>query len=169
MINILGNLQIQGLLETFLYFDLESVFVSAMVLLLAPVIDTRLLETGSPWLQKSHSIIDDMISSGNLIAKFRKSELQQVEGVLNRLSSSWPTITTNIAVSRDSGAVNQSAPTLTQENTMQFAGNNFSGESQEEYAFNEGFTTAQILAVANSIESGDAEWVSQALAQNNIW
>ncbi|KAJ9363407.1 Zn(II)2Cys6 transcription factor [Paecilomyces variotii] len=169
MINILGNLQTQGLLETFLYFDLESVFVSAMVLLLAPVIDTRLLETRSPWLQKSHSIIDDMISSGNLIAKFRKSELQQVEGVLDRLSSSWPIPATNVAVSRDSGAVNQPGPALAQEHPMQFTENNFSSENQEQYAFNEGFTTAQILAVANSIESGDAEWVSQALAQNNIW
>lgn len=140
-----------------------------MVLLLAPVIDTRLLETRSPWLQKSHSIIDDMISSGNLIAKFRKSELQQVEGVLDRLSSSWPIPATNVAVSRDSGAVNQPGPALAQEHPMQFTENNFSSENQEQYAFNEGFTTAQILAVANSIESGDAEWVSQALAQNNIW
>lgn len=117
-----------------------------------------------------------MISCGNLVAKFQKSELQLLEEVLDRLPEAVPIISSNKAVPREDG-VDRLAPNISAENTMQFAGHsNFEHdgiqqptETQEESNFHDGFTAAQILAVANSIESGDAEWVSHALAQSNIW
>jgi hypothetical protein len=117
-----------------------------------------------------------MISCGNLIAKFRKSELLLLEEVLDRLSAAAPVLSSDMVVPRESD-VDRLASNIPAETTMPFAENSNFGhdgiqpqtEIQEECNFHDGFTTAQILAVANSIESGDAEWVSHALAQNNIW
>ncbi|RFU34083.1 hypothetical protein B7463_g2248, partial [Scytalidium lignicola] len=175
MVNILNNLQSQGLLETFLHFDLESIFVSAVILLLGPVIDASLLDSLSSWLQKSYSIIDEMILNGNLIAKFRRSELQQLEETLGHLSpdlsqsSSGP-----ITFQQTNDSSSKTAPSNTIPLVGSLAVSNDIMQPDptilDEYNFNEGLTAAQILAVANSIDSGDAEWVSHAMAGNNsIW
>ncbi|KAJ0426811.1 fungal-specific transcription factor domain-containing protein [Aspergillus carlsbadensis] len=82
-LSILGCLYEQSLLDSFLPFDLESTFVSSVVLLMAPAIDSNLLGNQVPWLQKSCVILDDMITRRNLIARFRKAELEQLDGLLS--------------------------------------------------------------------------------------
>ncbi|KAH7153602.1 hypothetical protein EDB81DRAFT_648897, partial [Dactylonectria macrodidyma] len=86
MIHILGCLQSQGLLEIFLPFDLEFLFVSSLNLLIAPVLDSRLLEHDVSFRQKSYAIFNEMVGSGNPIAVPRQSELQQLDDMLSRLS-----------------------------------------------------------------------------------
>lgn len=71
--------------ESFLPFDLEAVFSSAIVLSLANAVDTSLLRDKGPWLQTSFEVLDEMISRGNLIAGFHKSELQQLDEKLKML------------------------------------------------------------------------------------
>jgi hypothetical protein len=36
-------------------------------------------------------------------------------------------------------------------------------------AFNSGWTAAQIMAVADSIEGVDTEWMSNAMIEHSIW
>ncbi|KAH8807875.1 Zn(II)2Cys6 transcription factor [Xylogone sp. PMI_703] len=174
MVNILSSLQSQGLLETFLHFDLESIFVSAVILLISPVIDVSLLDNGSSWLQKSYVIIDEMISNGNLIAEFRKSELQQLEETLNHrlpdLSQSSSGLITFQQNNDPTSKVTHSSAVPLLESLP--VGNDIMPSDPtilDDCDFSEGLTAAQILAVANSIDTEDAEWVSHAMTGNNIW
>ncbi|KAL3467055.1 hypothetical protein BJX64DRAFT_274107 [Aspergillus heterothallicus] len=84
-LSILGCLYEQSLLDSFFPFDLESTFVSSVVLLMAPAIDSNLMDNQMPWLQKSCVVLDDMITRGNLIARFRKAELEQLDSLLSQL------------------------------------------------------------------------------------
>ncbi|OAP59708.1 hypothetical protein AYL99_07006 [Fonsecaea erecta] len=87
MITILSALQEHSLLESFLPFDLDATFTSAITLLMAAAVDPSLVKDCSLWLLRSHAVFDEMISRGNQVAKLIKSELQQLESILNRLSA----------------------------------------------------------------------------------
>ncbi|KAF4916364.1 putative transcriptional regulatory protein [Colletotrichum viniferum] len=90
MIAILDCLQSQGLLETFLPFDLEAIFVSTGSLLLGPAIDPQAFEGVVPSLEKAYAVFDEMIAAGNAVANFQKAELQQLEIMLQQLTQTIP-------------------------------------------------------------------------------
>ncbi|KAL5051764.1 hypothetical protein BDW71DRAFT_194007 [Aspergillus fruticulosus] len=151
-LNILSSLYEQSLLDSFLPFDLESTFVSSVVLLMAPAIDCTLLESRRPWLHKSYLILDDMISRGNLIAQYRKTELEQMSALMYQL-----------------------APDRQPEDTSKGKKLELSSPLPPAYrvpelpGLNDGLTTAEIMAVAESIDTGDVDWVSHAVSENQIW
>ncbi|KAJ5263252.1 hypothetical protein N7478_010857 [Penicillium angulare] len=174
MIYILHCLQSEDLLETFLPFDLDSVFVSATVLLMAPAIDLRW--SYPVWLEKAYAIFEEIIENGNLIAKYRRSELQ----LLDELLSYFPQEHTRCV----SAPISISAPALnTDQTSVQLA--NFSSSVaqtlshdllsdpgvslEDELSLTTGLTAAQIMAVADSIESIDTEWMSNAMIEHSIW
>lgn len=71
-----------NLAECFLSFDLDSAYSSTLVLLMASVIDNSLLAGDFQWLQRSHSILSEMQSRGNLISGFIQAQLQNLERTL---------------------------------------------------------------------------------------
>ncbi|KIV87188.1 hypothetical protein, variant 1 [Exophiala sideris] len=87
MLTILSTLQDHGLLESFLPFDLDAAFTSSIALLMAGQVDASLIRDRSQWSQRSSAILGEMISRGNLVAKLIQLELQQLEGILGRLST----------------------------------------------------------------------------------
>ncbi|KAL6238681.1 hypothetical protein BDW75DRAFT_246760 [Aspergillus navahoensis] len=151
-LNILSSLYEQSLLDSFLPFDLESTFVSSVVLLMAPAIDCTLLESRRPWLHKSYLILDDMISRGNLIAQYRKTELEQTSALMYQL-----------------------APDRQPEDASKGKELELSSPLPPVYrvpdlpGLNDGLTTAEIMAVAESIDTGDVDWVAHAVTENHIW
>ncbi|KAL4764818.1 Zn(II)2Cys6 transcription factor [Aspergillus foveolatus] len=151
-LNILNSLYEQSLLDSFLPFDLESTFVSSVVLLMAQAIDHSLLESRRPWLDKSYLILDDMISRGNLIAQYRKTELEQLSALMYQL-----------------------APDRQPNDTSKEKGLELSSPLPPAYripelpGLNDGLTTAEIMAVAESIDTGDVDWVAHAVTENQIW
>ncbi|KAL3951730.1 hypothetical protein ACCO45_013447 [Purpureocillium lilacinum] len=72
VVSILECLQHQGLLETFLSFDLEALFIST----------TNIL-----WRHKAHLVYDELSRSGNLIAQAEQSELERLGGMLDNIDS----------------------------------------------------------------------------------
>ncbi|KAL3439673.1 hypothetical protein BDV09DRAFT_157912 [Aspergillus tetrazonus] len=151
-LNILNSLYEQSLLDSFLPFDLESTFVSSVVLLMAQAIDHSLLESRRPWLDKSYLILDDMIYRGNLIAQYRKTELEQLSALMYQL-----------------------APDRQPDDTSKERGLELSSPLPPAYripelpGLNDGLTTAEIMAVAESIDTGDVDWVAHAVTENQIW
>ncbi|KAI9933007.1 hypothetical protein MW887_009261 [Aspergillus wentii] len=129
--------------SSFLPFDLDSTFVSAVILLVAPVIDPNLLDDWTPWLYKTYMLLDEMISRGNLIAEFGRSELEQLNEMLIQLSPD---------LEKRAMALSMSTPIC---NSNTFAP--------------EGLSTAEILAVAESIDTGDVDWIAHAITENSIW
>lgn len=163
ILNILTVLQQQNLLDSFLPFDLESTFISAVVLITAPAADTPLLDDGTTWLHQSILICDEMISRGNLIAGFRKSELQQLAGMLNHLTTDRLAHGPESAQKRaPEGVVSRLPSPATPDASRVF------GISEVSNA-NHGLTTAEIMAVAESIDTCDVDWIAHAVTENHIW
>ncbi|KAL4818798.1 hypothetical protein BDW67DRAFT_155980 [Aspergillus spinulosporus] len=151
-LNILSSLYEQSLLDSFLPFDLESTFVSSVVLLMARAIDRTLLESRRPWLDKSYLILDDMISRGNLIAQYRKTELEQLSALMYQLAPDRQHDDTS-----NGKGLEQSSPLPPAYRVPELPG------------LNDGLTTAEIMAVAESIDTGDVDWVAHAVTENQIW
>ncbi|KAJ9608633.1 hypothetical protein H2200_006404 [Cladophialophora chaetospira] len=86
MLTILSTLLEHSLLESFLPFDLDAAFTSGIALLMATSVDRSFIKDPKLWLQRSHRACDEMISRGNMVAKQIKSELKQLEEILDRFS-----------------------------------------------------------------------------------
>ncbi|CAN9160651.1 unnamed protein product [Alternaria alternata] len=82
ILNILESLQDQGLLETFLPWDLDALFVSTMVLILTRFVDFSLMDNQTGHLDKAYGFMETIVSSGNRIAAFRNVELHKLEEML---------------------------------------------------------------------------------------
>ncbi|KAL4731350.1 hypothetical protein ACLX1H_000316 [Fusarium chlamydosporum] len=170
MINILGCLQSQGLLEAFLPFDLESLFVSSFNLLIAPVLDPRFSEHDATFRHKTSIIFSEMVNKGNLIAVFRRSELQQLDDMLSCLPREHNEVT---PIPIDGQII---GGTITDENEGTLPDQNDDNETMasmlpgmDDLGMDAWFTTAQMIDMANSIANSDTEWVSHTMMEHNIW
>ncbi|WPH03595.1 Hypothetical protein R9X50_00647700 [Acrodontium crateriforme] len=159
---ILAALQAQSLLESFIPFDLESAWSSALVLLITRVVDPTLLQQQGPWMHTAYSVMDEMASRGNLIAGFRRNELMQLEATLAKLpnvtpSSNEPTSPTNSTTHHSS-------------NTVQRRESQFSVLPPHEQMPNEPFpdwevdelSGEQLTAIADSLDLADLDWANMA-------
>lgn len=167
------------LTESFLSFDLESAFVSAVILVVSPIIDPSLVSDHLIWLEKSYGILDDMVSRGNQIANFRKSELQQLEDMLSRLpahSVRSPALDNgrgsqqqNIQQQSSTGAdghIGSDMQTGTMMNQDVFVDTSTIAQVA---TLPDVLSTAQLMALAESIEAVEAEWISNAALDNHNW
>ncbi|KAJ5439990.1 uncharacterized protein N7458_010988 [Penicillium daleae] len=76
-----------GLLETFLPFDLELTYAAALHLTMANALFPPNTNTDSrSYSQVAHSILDEMVLSGNRVAEARKRELISIEGLFKELA-----------------------------------------------------------------------------------
>ncbi|KAF5520509.1 Proline utilization trans-activator [Colletotrichum aenigma] len=160
ILNILDRLRAQGLLETFLPLDLDSLFVSTVALLVARAVDSRLIESQSPWLEKSHAIIEEMVASGNLIAGFRRNEMQKLEEILSNFTTTQPRVA-GIPEDTQGAEWQQQQPTdsaaAVQEPAPPPPFPEFTKDSSSQA---EDLTAQQIIDVVNSMEWEDNEWMS---------
>ncbi|OJJ79766.1 putative C6 transcription factor [Aspergillus glaucus CBS 516.65] len=83
-LRLLTALRNQNLLESFLPFDLESLFSAAWVLSMISAIFPDTLPDHS-YRDTSFSLLDDMIERGNRVAQFRKSEIELLEDLVQPL------------------------------------------------------------------------------------
>ena len=149
-----------SLADSFLPFDHEAAFVSAIVLTTAPAC-TSLLDDTTPWLRKSYKILDEMISHGNQIAGFRKGEIEQLHGILSILctNSSSPPLGTS-SLGHPEAAFHLPSPVaLLNVNDARVS---------ETSVLSPWVTTAEMMALADSIDPGDVDWIAQAVTENQI-
>ncbi|QKX53234.1 uncharacterized protein TRUGW13939_00310 [Talaromyces rugulosus] len=74
-----------GLLETFLPFDLELTYAAALHLTMANALFPSSTDDRS-YSQAAHSILDEMVLCGNRVAEARKGELTRIEGLFQDLA-----------------------------------------------------------------------------------
>lgn len=84
---ILSFLQSQQLLETFLPFDLEQAFSSAFVLTIMSALPVLPGFGNKDHIDTTFSILDTMISRGNVVARFRKTDLQELQEAMGQMQS----------------------------------------------------------------------------------
>ncbi|KAI1421242.1 hypothetical protein F5Y12DRAFT_787629 [Xylaria sp. FL1777] len=166
-ITLLRLLQAQGLLEVFLPFDLDSLFVSTVSAMVAFVLDVLLNENIPVWLQKSYSIFEEFITFGNRVALFRKSELLQLHELLNSLPADENSSIDRSNNGNASGSVDDGAESIHRNAALAstllppfFAATDAGGS---DISFENLMTTAEISEMANSIDNLDAEWMSQTI------
>lgn len=86
---VLTQLKAHDLLDVFLPFDLESVFSSALVLVIASAMYPKLLPENN-WLDTCYDIFDYMKGKGNAIAGLRKSEVERLVHIRARTQHAQP-------------------------------------------------------------------------------
>jgi proline utilization trans-activator len=193
ILSILESLQDQGLLgknisisckislakhcvETFLPWDLDSLFVSTMVLILTRFVDASLLDNQSAWLDKAYSFLETMVSSGNRIAAFRVIELRKLDEMFTDylLNQHRPSAAstmhdsgidsqqTNLELSFPEG-YHSTAGMIPHDDSMPPP---YTGLSDEGSGFGDDLTAEQILAVAESMDIDGTDWLSFATLDN---
>ena len=83
-LNILSNLKDHNLIENFLPFDLESVFSSGLVHHMVAHVHPRFL-VEQEWRAKVEKILDTMIVNGNLLARLRKAEIDELSSMFQSI------------------------------------------------------------------------------------
>lgn len=78
-------------LDAFLPFQIEDASSSAFVLYLLRAIAPSLIHSNN-WCDNLNSVLDKLISKGNLAAPLRKQELKQLEQILAPLTPNLSTI-----------------------------------------------------------------------------
>lgn len=158
-----------------MHSDLESLSISTVNLLVAPSLDPQLSEEGVSWSQQAHSIFDEMIADGNRVAAFRKTELQKLSDMLRSIHEGHRGHDVHPigAYRSDDGSLEPPLlPTIPLAPIMPGAASHIpmpeNGIMYENGVGNP-LTTAQIMDMANSIDTGDTEWMSQAIMEHSIW
>jgi hypothetical protein len=158
------------LLEAFLPFDLESLFVSSFNLLIAPVLDPRFSEHEATFRHKTSIIFSEMVNKGNLIAVFRRSELQQLDDMLSCLSREHNDAT---PIPIDGQIIGGTMPEENDGPLPEPSDDNETMASMlpgmDDLGMDAWFTTAQMIDMANSIANSDTEWVSHTMMEHDIW
>ncbi|KAF2012747.1 hypothetical protein BU24DRAFT_258052 [Aaosphaeria arxii CBS 175.79] len=83
-LRILSHLQSQHLLETFLPFDLEQTFSSAFVLTLMSALPGHPHRLNEEYVHSAFKVIDAMIHHGNVVARFRREDLQELQKAMSQ-------------------------------------------------------------------------------------
>lgn len=163
--------------ETFLPWDLDSLFVATMVLVLVKFVDDTISENSSAWLNKAFAFLDTMVSNGNKIAEFRAAELRKLEEMLseysaNRTPQQYPPLQPlppqppeqqqeQTIIQHQSPPQGYSIPPDMQSSRNMLNPDTmgmYTAFSDESSGFGDDLTADQILAVAESMDLGTTEW-----------
>ena len=137
--------------------------MSTVVLLVSRAVDSHLLERQLSWLDKSNTILDEMVYSGNRIAESRKCEMKKLEDILGHFISKGHQRGSGAHVSGE--AINV-APADDGESVSGSVMQAFDGDGESIHDQLDNLTAQQIMAVVSSMESEDTEWMSLMLNFN---
>ena len=162
------------IIETFLPWDLDALFVSTMVLILTRFVDFSLMDNQTGHLDKAYGFMETIVSSGNRIAAFRNVELHKLEEMLAEYFENReqpPTASPNTIGSGPSmqhplsfpEGYQSTAGLLNSEDTLPPP---YTGISDEGSGFGDDLTAEQILAVAESMDIEGTDWLSFATLDN---
>ena len=134
---------------------MEAVFVASTPLILGPVIDPQVPNGNHAWMRRAYAIFDDMITSGNRVAAFRKAELQHLDEVARLVTSGDGCRTPRGESDAHSGTTMlDSVAAMGSE-----AGLDLGEDVLLEECWLDGLTKESILGVAESITDEDIAWM----------
>ena len=122
------------------------------------MVDPSLLRRKESWLQRTHLILDEMVSRGNLIAGLRKAELQQLDETLTRLHAT----STSYVTSHDSVMQNLEGDPVGGESVRDIGSSRSQMQFEPLHDWNseEGLSGDQLNAVADSLDFTNIDWLS---------
>lgn len=146
-----------------------------MVIIVTWFIDSRLLESRSPWLDKAYILLEAMISNGNRIAEFRMGELQRLDEMLTEYSAGQAQPSSTFGAPQSDINVQQpifdpSLPEDCHATSSVLPGQDnlstYAGVSDESSGYGDDLTAEQILAAAESMDLEGTDWLSFATMEN---
>ncbi|KAM0548829.1 hypothetical protein ACHAPJ_009685 [Fusarium lateritium] len=152
-------------LESFIPLDLDALFVSTVVLLIARPIEPPLMDGEYTWLAKSFAILEEMIGNGNRIADFRKDEIELLCELIQESSGTGLSIpSTNGTTFQEKGSIENPAVVSTPQHSTEtsvsqaFFQNGLAHNETEGPVEGDELTTEYILAMASSLDYGEIGW-----------
>lgn len=115
-------------------------------------------------MQTTHSILDEMVSRGNLVAGLHKTELQQLDETLTKLH----TASTSLVTAHDSLIQGFGGDPMGGESVRDVGSSHSQMQFEPLHDWNseEGLSGDQLIAVADSLDFTNLDWLSAApLAQ----
>jgi hypothetical protein len=112
-------------------------------------------------------LLDCMVAAGNLIAGWRKLEVQQLHEMVTEILSQRAQPSYNPGIPCPSASLQGVVPSAIlplDQNSMSFQRFNM-----DSIGNGDDFSADQILAIASSIQEEDVEWMNRAIAENSIW
>ena len=144
---------------------MEAVFTSTIVLSLANAVDSSLLRDKGPWLQAAFALLDEMISRGNLIAGFHRSELQQLDEDLKLL----PATPRSVQTAQSDGSVRNSSVAVNEQS--EYRSNPSAGYDPllNEWNSDDALSGDQIMSLAdaldfNALDLGQLDWFGEDIS-----
>ena len=144
----------------FLHYDMEAAFVASTPLILGPVIDPQLSNGNQAWMRRAYAIFDDMITSGNRVAGFRKAELQHLDEVARLVTTGGEYQASGASrvytgpPMLESAASGSRMTDIGSESELSLEADMLLGD-----CFLDGLTKESILGVAESITDEDMAWM----------
>ncbi|KAI9677790.1 MAG: hypothetical protein M1822_008102 [Bathelium mastoideum] len=161
-LKLLETLQSQSLLESFIPFDREATFSSSVVICVAATVDPSLVKDRDSRFVTACTILDGMVTCGNLIADFQRRELDQLDFSLRRLQEMSSTATSHQQAQHETpesassymmeavdGQVNRRDQTMPDVGISSLLG---------EWNSEDGLNGEQLLAVVESLDYGQLNW-----------
>ncbi|KAI7717457.1 hypothetical protein KC353_g4560 [Hortaea werneckii] len=163
-INILGSLHSQSLLETFIPFDLESAFSSAIVLMITATVDPSLIRKETDWLPVAYGVLEEMEGRGNLVASLRKSELEHLDKNLKSLPSAPIGSAVANEPENQTNLLNGPFENPNMADTLVGGEGPSDIDTLCDWNSEEALNGEQLMAVADSLDFSDLDWLSAGLA-----
>ena len=135
---------------------------------MAPAADTSLADSDEEWWSTAQTVLSEMISRGNLVARYLKAELEHLNGILARLPAAIPVSSRSRhgrkpgRASRRREQIDVSIPLTTPTGSMSTS--DFSGlelpTSAESFHWSDGLTAENLNTVAETLDLDGLEWLS---------
>ncbi|KAI7220366.1 hypothetical protein KC333_g2381 [Hortaea werneckii] len=155
---------LRSLLETFIPFDLEAAFSSAIVLMITATVDPSLIRKETDWLPVAYGVLEEMEGRGNLVASLRKSELEHLDKNLKSLPSA--PIGSGVASEPENQTNLLNGPFENPNMADTLVGGDGPSDIDTLCDWNseEALNGEQLMAVADSLDFSDLDWLSAGLA-----
>lgn len=158
-LHILSAIKDQCLLESFIPFDRDATFSSAVVLSLAGTVDPTLIRSQTSWMSTVDAVMGELAWKGSLVADFHRHEIGQLNANLEKLGAM------NAAQANGQGPRNIAGPRPGYPvpdhhhnyHNYEPIDNRFLGEWNSE----DGLSGDQLLAMADCLNMEQFEWFAE--------
>lgn len=155
--------------ESFLPFDLDAAFASTVLLLMASASDNSLASREDEYWNMSETILEEISSRGNLIARHMKAELNQLNNIFSQLPPSNAASgrsSANRRARRQGHERSESATSMQTELATGYPA--YAGPMPiERCDWQNGFTSENLTLFAEALNPDDLDWISSTVFDVN--
>lgn len=151
--------------ESFLPFDLDAAFASTVLLLMAAAADNSLAQQEDNYWTIAETVLEEIESRGNLIARHMRAELNQLNNIFGQLPPSRPPRAKTSSIKRkrrQEQARSDSSISNQMERVTSYPAYEFP-MSMDQCDWQHGFTSENLTLFAEALNPDDLDWLSSTM------